>query len=240
MAVLQPSLPKGLHFEQGCGAVFHDTADAGKAVVGVLDDMSERDCLRHELFGGFAGWLEHHQGAAGGRLGGQGEGCARQAIEEEHRHIGERRPDPLSHVDRDRFEKREPLATARARPGEPVPGLAIPPTSNFLNDDGSISGGSAGRPNRDGPPTVPCPRERARRPGRRSCERPGRYPIRARPEWTSTLPQVPPAQQRTGASGSGADDHIEGYQSCPEDPGPSGGGHRAALRSVGNAGRGWG
>ena len=79
MAIPQPPLPKSMHFEQGCGTVFHDAADTGKAVVGVLDDVSECDRFRHQLVGGLAGWLEHHQGAVSGGLGGQDQGRTRQA-----------------------------------------------------------------------------------------------------------------------------------------------------------------
>ena len=76
MAIPQSLVTEGLHLEQDRRAACHDTANAVKAMVGVLDDMSECDRFCHELVGRLAGWLEYHHGASSRRLGGQGKGGA--------------------------------------------------------------------------------------------------------------------------------------------------------------------
>ena len=94
MAIPQALVAEGLHLDQNRRAACHYSANAGKAMVGVLDDMSECDCFRRELVARLAGWLEHHHGASRRCLGGQGEGGARQSIDEEHRCDDERRTNP--------------------------------------------------------------------------------------------------------------------------------------------------
>ena len=237
VTIPQPLLPRGPNFEQGRGTFLHDAADVGKAVVGVLDDMRECDRFRHELLRCLAGRLEHHQGAAGGRFGGQDEGGTRQAIEEEHRRIGECRPDPLHRVDRNRLEGRQPFAAMRARPAEAVSGPTIRPTSDFLDDDGGIDGGGAGCPIE-----VNAPPRHVRTDGLG-----GRIAVHARDrigipsEPSQNGQHIPASPACPGTNGRlGADDHIKSYQARPEDLGFCGRGHWAVPSCVDSVGRGWG
>ena len=91
MTIPQALVAEGLHLEQNRGVARHYSGNTVKPTVGVLDDVRECDRFRHELVGRLAGWLEHHQRASRRCLGGQHQGAARQAIQEEHRRAGERR-----------------------------------------------------------------------------------------------------------------------------------------------------
>ena len=106
MAIPQTLVTEGLHLKQNRGAACHRSANAGEAMVGVFDDMSESERFRQELVGRLAGWLEDHQRATGRCFGGQCQSAARQAVQKERRRAGKRLLDPLRRVDGDRLEWR--------------------------------------------------------------------------------------------------------------------------------------
>ena len=51
MTIPQASVTEGLHFEENRRVLSHCSVNAGKTMVGILDDMSECDCFRHEPAG---------------------------------------------------------------------------------------------------------------------------------------------------------------------------------------------
>ena len=146
MTILQPPLSQRPNLEKRRGAFPHHASNTGKAIAGIFDDMGELQRLRHEISVRSAGRFEHHDRAAGRCVGGQSESRARQAIEEEHRCIGERRFYSVYRVHRNGSKGWKPFAATRAEPGKPVIGPTILPASDLLNDDGCILDGSAGRP----------------------------------------------------------------------------------------------
>ena len=118
-------------------------------------------------------------------------------------------------------------------------GSAISPAPYFLDNDGRVSGRSAIRPIETDSPARHVPTDAI-----------GCHVVVHSCDGVSIPPQIRQNGQHVAASSArpradgclriGADDHIEGYQSCPDDLGLGESGHRVGLPLIGKAGRGCG
>ena len=146
MAIPQAFVTHRPYFKQYRRVSLHNPANTRKPPFRVLHHIRECQRLPHEPPGPLTRRLKHDQGPVRRRLRRQDQRATRQPIEEEHRCPPQRRLDRFRSLHCNRPERRQPSATASARPRKSMVRPAIRSPPDLLDDHRRVSCRTAARP----------------------------------------------------------------------------------------------